>query len=189
MAILLQLTDQPSSVFNLDKSLQTVLYVANKLDRKDFHKIFKVLYFADMEHLSDYGRSITGDTYIAMENGPVPSKIYSIFQTVRGDGSQTKGRDLFIQLFTVKDNYFIEPLRKADTSVLSGSDTEALDNALTKYGNLSWVDIRDKSHGHAWNATERNKAISIEDILQEKGDDAGYISYVVEQTKLTKSLA
>lgn len=189
MAILLQLTDQPSSVFNLDKSLQAVLYVANKLNRKDFHKVFKVLYFADMEHLSDYGRPITGDTYIAMKDGPVPSKIYNIFKTVRGDESQTNGRDRFIQLFTVKNDHFIEPLRKADTSILSESDMEALDNALSECGDLSWNDIRNKSHAYAWNATERNKAISIEDILREKGDDAGYISYVVEQTKLAQSLA
>ena len=65
-------------VFNPEKSLQAVLYVANRLERKDFHKIFKVLYFADREHLTKYGRPITGDTYVAMEYGPVPSMIYDI---------------------------------------------------------------------------------------------------------------
>jgi hypothetical protein len=40
-------------VFNLEKSLQVVLYVANRLRRKDFHKIFKIIYFADREHLSE----------------------------------------------------------------------------------------------------------------------------------------
>ena len=34
------------------------------------HKICKILYFADREHLSKYGRSITGDVYIAMTYGP-----------------------------------------------------------------------------------------------------------------------
>lgn len=51
-------------VFNSEKSLQAVLYIANRVERKDFHKIFKVLYFADREHLIKYGRPITGDTYI-----------------------------------------------------------------------------------------------------------------------------
>ena len=36
--------------FCLEKSIHAILYVANKLDRKDFHKIFKVLYFADINH-------------------------------------------------------------------------------------------------------------------------------------------
>ena len=49
-------------VFNSEKSLQAVLYIANRVERKDFHKIFKVLYFADREHLIKYGRPITGDT-------------------------------------------------------------------------------------------------------------------------------
>jgi len=41
------------------------------VQRKDFHKIFKIIYFADRQHLADWGRPITGDTYIAMEAGPV----------------------------------------------------------------------------------------------------------------------
>lgn len=65
-------------VFDANKSLQAVLYVVNRLKRRDFHKIFKVLYFADRTHLIKYGRPITGDTYIAMEYGPVPSMIYDM---------------------------------------------------------------------------------------------------------------
>ena len=57
-------------VFNPDKSVQAVLYVANRLERRDFHKIFKVLYFADREHLTKYGRPITGDTYMQWNMAP-----------------------------------------------------------------------------------------------------------------------
>ena len=48
-------------VFDIDKAINVVLYVANRLPRKDFHKIFKVIYFADKAHLSEWGRTISGD--------------------------------------------------------------------------------------------------------------------------------
>ncbi|WP_409530306.1 Panacea domain-containing protein [Shinella sp.] len=41
-----------------------------------FHAL-KTLYYADRAHLQRYGRPITGDRYIAMENGPVPSYAYN----------------------------------------------------------------------------------------------------------------
>ena len=71
--------------FNKVKTLNALLYVANRIQRKDFHKIFKVIYFADRQHLADWGRPITGDTYIAMDAGPVPSRLYDMLKIVRGD--------------------------------------------------------------------------------------------------------
>ena len=50
-------------------------------DKSDMHKLCKILYFADQRHLSLYGRSITGDTYIAMQYGPVPSNVDDILKS------------------------------------------------------------------------------------------------------------
>ena len=55
--------------FDKEKALNALLYVTNRVQRKDFHKIFKIIYFADRQHLADWGRPITGDTYIAREAG------------------------------------------------------------------------------------------------------------------------
>jgi uncharacterized phage-associated protein len=71
--------------FNKEKTLQAMLYTATHLTRRDFHKVFKILYFADRKHLYDWGTPITGDTYIAMEAGPVPSRAYDMLKAVRGD--------------------------------------------------------------------------------------------------------
>ena len=63
------------SLFDKDVTLNAVLYIIQQMGGKvDMHKIFKTLFFADQEHLSRYGRTITGDVYIAMNYGPVPSK-------------------------------------------------------------------------------------------------------------------
>jgi len=174
-------------VFNLDKSLQVVLYIANKLQRKDFHKIFKLIYFADREHLSKYGRPITGDTYIAMKDGPVPSKLDDIFKAVRGDSFFSFNAAEYAQLFSVNDWYFIIPKTEANLDYLSQSDVEELNNSLDKYGSMSWDEIREKSHDFAWRATPSNRQISVDNILRETGEDEDYIKYVTEYIALQKS--
>lgn len=176
--------------------MQAVLYVAERLVRKDFHKIFKILYFADREHLSEYGRPITGDTYIAMPDGPVPSTIYDIFKIVRGDANNFFVSNLsceldFKDLFSVRERSILEPLRPADSSVLSESDIEVLDAMLAEYGSMTWGEIREKSHDLAWQraATKGYDPMSIEDILTEKGDSSSYIDYITRDINTQKSIS
>lgn len=178
---------QTTPIFDKRRALQSILYVANKLERRDFHKIFKVLYFADMEHLNKYGRPITGDTYIAMEYGPVPSAIYDMFKAVRGDGYQWEDINTLKKDIRVRDRYYVEPLHDADTRMLSASDIEILDWALSKYGKLSWDEIIQKSHAYAWKNTDLNDKISIESMLKEKGADDGYIDYITTSINLQKA--
>jgi len=62
--------------FDQEKAVSAILYISKRLIEAegniepDFHKIFKILYFADQKHLANYGRPIIGDHYIAMEHGP-----------------------------------------------------------------------------------------------------------------------
>ena len=171
-------------VFNLEKSLQSILYVANRLQRKDFHKIFKIIYFADREHLSKYGRPITGDTYIAMRDGPVPSKIDDILKAVRGDSFFAADAKEYKKLFSVHDWFYVWPKTDANLDYLSQSDIEELDSSLGQYGALSWDELKKKSHDSAWRSTAENKQISIEDILREKGEEEDYIAYISESLSL-----
>ena len=68
-------------LFQYNAAVNAILYALAVLDKKmDMHKLCKILYFADQKHLSLYGRSITGDTYIAMEYGPVPSNVDDILK-------------------------------------------------------------------------------------------------------------
>lgn len=182
-----QINMQTTPNFDKRRAFQSVLYVANRLERRDFHKIFKVLYFADVEHLNKYGRPITGDTYIAMEFGPVPSAIYDMFKAVRGDGNQGEDTPVLKNDIVVRDRYYVEPIHDADTRMLSASDIEILDDALAKYGKLSWDEIVQQSHAYAWKHTGLNDKISIESMMKEKGADDGYIDYITSFINLQKA--
>ena len=156
--------------FDKEKSLNALLYVANRVQRKDFHKIFKIIYFADRQHLADWGRPITGDTYIAMEAGPVPSRLYDMLKIVRGDSylPDTEGLGKYFQ---VENWMYVRPLQDADLNKLSANEQEAMSEAIEKYATLSYDEIKEKSHDVAWRFTARDFSISWDNIAREAGLD------------------
>ena len=156
--------------FDKVKTLNALLFVANRVQRKDFHKIFKIIYFADRQHLVDWGRPITGDTYIAMEAGPVPSRLYDMMKIVRGDSYMPDTEGLS-QYFRVENWMYVNPLQNADLNELSSNEQEALQDAINKYAGLSYDEIKEKSHDVAWRSTARDFSISWENIAREAGLD------------------
>lgn len=156
--------------FDKEKSLNALLYVANRVERKDFHKIFKIIYFADRQHLADWGRPITGDTYIAMEAGPVPSRLYDMLKIVRGD-SYLPDMEGLSKYFQVENWMYVRPLQDADLNKLSASEQEAMSEAIEKYAALSYDEIKEKSHDVAWRSTARDFSISWDNIAREAGLD------------------
>ena len=170
--------------FNEYKTINAILYIAEKLKRKDFHKIFKILYFSDREHLNIYGRSITGDVYIAMTDGPVPSNLYDIFKSVRGDGYY-KDDGKFGKYFSVVNWDMIKPNAIPDLNELSKTDLTCINNSLNIYGDMSWDEIREKSHDYAWRSTTLNRTIDFADIIREIGGEDDFIEYLKNQTLLS----
>lgn len=177
-----------NTLFRKDESIQAILYVASKYQKKDIHKICKTLYFADQEHLSKYGRSITGDTYIAMSFGPVPSSIEDIFKAMRGGYFEQYVNDIR-QYFDFINDYCIRLNKEADLDYLSESDIECLDNAIVKCNGKSFNELTEMSHDYAWSNTRKDRSMSVKDILREAGDDEDYASYISEKLKLEESFA
>jgi uncharacterized phage-associated protein len=160
--------------FNESKTINAVLYIVERIERKDFHKIFKILYFSDRELFADYGKTISGDHYIAMTAGPVPSNLHDIFKSVRGDGFfKHDGR--FSQYFNVVNKNFIVNKKEANLKALSKKDIEYLNNSISKYANLSCSAIKKISHDYAWENTVRDDTMSFENILLERGESDEYI--------------
>ncbi len=141
--------------FKEQKALAAILYVAHQLIEKtperraDLYKLQKVLYFADKNHMAKYGRSIAGDFYVAMKDGPVPSRTYDMLKHIRGDGCCCSTSE-FIR--TLKESIcFIEniticPKKQANMADLSLSDIEAINNAIELLKNLTFKQIKNISH-------------------------------------------
>ncbi len=169
--------------FNNKKTLNLILYITERLKRRDFHKIFKILYFADREFMNEYGMPITGDTYIAMDAGPVPSKTYDMFKIVRGD-SYMKDIDGLSNYFHINNWMYVQPLQKPDMKAISPAEKEILDEIIKEYGSLSYDEIKEKSHDTAWRSTARDFPISFENMALEVGIDDEDMPYLKETAQL-----
>ena len=171
-------------LFRKDVAIQAILYIAQCIERKDLHKICKILYYADQSHLSRYGRSITGDTYIAMEYGPVPSNIEDIFKALRGDSYFSGCVEDLKEFFEITNKYHLVPNKKSNMDYLSESDVECLDFAIDKCKDKSFAELTEMSHDIAWSNTKRDRTMSVKDILREINDSEEYASYISDKLKL-----
>jgi uncharacterized phage-associated protein len=139
------------------KQIESIIYVANRAKNPTVLKVFNLLYLADLEHLSRYGRFITDDRYVAMENGPVPAKMYDLTKesgaadsiegfVVPPKPSGERGREIVTQ-------------RDADLDEFSQSDLQCLDEIIANYGTYSISDLVHRCHDAAWNKTTGDGAM------------------------------
>ena len=156
---------------NKEKVSNSILFTLENLGgTSDLHKIFKILYFADQKHLTTYGFPITGDFYIAMKNGPLPSQTYDLLKSIRGDSSFGQIDPHYKELFTVQD-YYVSAKSKADMDELAQSDIECLLESIHENRHLDFGELSNKSHKKAWenanNANNFDNEMTIIDIVEE----------------------
>jgi hypothetical protein len=147
--------------FDPEKALEAIVYVAARA-RQDLYGTLKLIYVADKRHLERFGRFMFGETYSAMEWGPVPSNSYDIVKFVRGDRPHSRNEHAKAA-FRMRGNNF-ELLREPDLGVLSESDIACLDEAIAEHGRGRFEDFKRLTHDQAWTAawaTARGGSVSI----------------------------
>jgi len=151
--------------FDPEKALQVILWIAKRVRKANFHRISKIVYFADRAHLQQYGRQIYGDSYAAMRHGPVPSGIYDMLKAVRG-GGHSPVEDKAREAFDVVGKYTVVPKHDADPDFFSESDIESLEWAVKTYGRKAFGELTRLSHDAAWKNTDENDLIDITTIIK-----------------------
>lgn len=109
------------------KIIEAIVYLVSRSKDRKMSKLhlLKMLFFADRWHLRMYGRSVTGDTYYAMQYGPVPSECKRIAE---GHPSLDMGEALSGALDFPCPN-IVHAIRDERRSALSDSDIAALEAA------------------------------------------------------------
>ena len=153
--------------FEADKALEAILYTAVSIPEPSYHSISKILYFADQRHLSEVGRLLFGDSYVAMKHGPVPSGAYDMMKWAKSPdlGGHRGIPERITGALRIANNHHVTPLRKPDLGYLSRTDREALDWSIAKYGEKSFDELTAASHDAAWESAAENEFVELAAIV------------------------
>lgn len=148
-----------------EKTVEALLYIACRYGEVGRFHALKTLYFADREHLRRYGRPVTGDRYIAMDNGPVPSYAYNALKQELPEPE----RETVVGALSRGDNGrhpTYRPHRDPDLSFFSQTDLECLEWAYEHCRNRSFGSISDETHEHlAWKSAPLNGPMNAKEML------------------------
>ncbi len=163
---------------NIEITRSTLLYILEKLGGEaDFHKIFKILFFADKKHLVRFGSTITDDSYMAMDFGPVPSMAYDVLKALRGEGFMIDKKDYFTPYFELKNSFTVKALRKPDMDDISESEKMVIDEVIEECKHMGFAQRTSASHGYAWE-NAKGGDISIVDMAKEDKASEDMIKYI-----------
>lgn len=171
----------PQISFKLDvqKAKAAILYISSKLEDKSMHRIFKILYFAEKAHLLKFGLPITGDGFVAMQYGPVPSYIYD---QVKICNNSFESNELASSIKFDSDSNFIYPTEDADIDEFSDSDIECLDYYIDELRVSSYTERTERSHDEAWTKARNSgtslKLMPVADIALAAGAGEDVIKFI-----------
>lgn len=159
--------------------INTLLYILQKLGGcGDFHKVFKILYFADEKHLAKYGAAINPDKYEVKQYGPVPSMAYEILKSLRGEGFMVELKHEFTPYFELTNKHTVRAIAKPDMDYLSDSEAECIDESIKENRYLGFNGMTDKSHDNAYNNPDDDGYISFIEMAKVGGANAAMLSYI-----------
>lgn len=167
----------------------SALYVISKISPIDYYTLFKILYFADREHYSKYGKRIICDSFYALKDGPVPSALYDAIKHSKGVSIKPEFSTISDAL-NVSDNYYVENLENPDMDELSKSDVICLDKSIKENAGLRFKTLRKKSHDFAYeSASKKNGIIDPLMMAQAGGCTDDFLEYLMEIKELKSILA
>ena|SRR5271157_3285876 len=112
--------------FDIDKAIAATAYIIERDGgQSDMFPLIKKLYYADRSALIKWGNSITGDSFAALEKGPIVSRIYNLLKGEADESQQIQWND-FIQR---KRPYAIVLRKCHDKGVLSERERKVLEES------------------------------------------------------------
>lgn len=166
--------------FDEEKAVNVVLLILQKVGKINRHKLAKILYFADQNHLVKYGRPILGDNYIAMKHGPVPSAVYDGIKAI----DDFRYNFDFFRSNLASQGIFIHPKADPDLDELSQSEIDCIIDSISDNIDLTFDQLVQKSHSLAWEKACKNGKMNIKAIAEEGGAKKEVLDRVLENVHI-----
>ena len=179
--------------FNKERLVEIVLYVLNKTGELDYYTLLKTIYFAELKHLAKWGQRITTDDVCAMPYGPVLSHL---LDAIKGNARESELSSMLQKVFKFASedaSNVMLPLRKANEDYLSKSEKEALEESIKENANLSFEQLKNKSHDAIWyknyHEGKGKKIISTLDMAKSAHASKAIIEYIKENLEIERAIA
>ena len=162
----------------------------------NYTKLIKMLYLADKEALNGSMQTISGDSYVSMDNGPVLSALYDL---IKGTYHDRESQGLWNSRF-IRDGYdLIAATERIPHGELSEYETDALDKIYGQFKDKTVWEMIAYVHSNCPEWKDPNGtalAIETRDILKSLGRTPYEIEWVLsemeafdEEDKLFSALA
>jgi uncharacterized phage-associated protein len=165
---------------NYEKCIDGIALLAERKPGITQYYIGKVFFFADKEHLLDWGRPISGDRYLAMEHGPVPSVIYDMLKDDAGlpdeVNEKLSAKVRIVPNGSKREVYSRLPAGSDKWASLSEAEVDCLLASLEKYGEKSFDELRRITHRErawvdAYESGSNNAPMDYEKLIPEDFED------------------
>jgi uncharacterized phage-associated protein len=164
--------------FDARKAIEALVYIAGKTPQAGLHKIAKIFYFSDKLHLERFGSMVSNDVYIAMDNGPVPSRIYDYMKFAAGRSVPVSNAILAARDAVKVIGHNVFAIRQPDCDFLSNSEIQCIDETIAKYGRKTFGQLTDESHDSAWESVEQDAPIPMVEIIKTLPSSEQLLSYM-----------
>ena len=125
-------------------------------------KLMKLLYFADFDHYFEHGRSITRDSYVKLDFGPVPRTADILLARMSRD------RQLKIEKVNGRNVYTLLESRSSGCE-LTSSERTTLRRVIERWRDRTTAEIVDASHGDPpWRMVKYGETIPYHLVLYRK---------------------
>lgn len=172
-----------------------VSYILQQIpDGLDYIHLFKMMYFAQQEHLVIYGSPIIDDSFVARKHGPVPTFTYLILKGKEGkatlDSPELYNFAQSIALCYDNGHQIVKLAEGSayDRDELSNSNIKILDKWIQKCKDINAFDLSDLSHDKAWQKAKRqadrtgeDAKISLYDMAKAGGASKDMLEVIKER--------
>lgn len=181
--------------YQISKIQAVVNYILEKVsDGLDYIHLFKIMYFAQQEHLVIYGLPIMEDSFVARRHGAVPALTYKVIKSV-----ENGVKDISPDLKFFYDSIIIDEQaghqiikladgKKCDIDELSVSDMKIIDKWIEKCKDVHSFELSDLSHDKAWKRAKRqaektgeDTKITFYDMAEAGGAKKGMLEVIRER--------
>lgn len=130
--------------------------------QRDIDSLVKTAYYAQQNHLAQYGTPLFKDCICALPFGPVPSNIYNVLKMASGDSNELnyhRSDDMHLasDAINFKSGRY-SAKEDPNMDFLSKSDIESLNYGIEKVAKMSFNQIKEDTHGMEWNRAFNSKS-------------------------------